>query len=736
MDHDKFVFEFPKTPVILLQPSLRFNDIENAGVTGRHWTCHGHIEQAGTSYWKEEAIQLDFELLTKVFGIDPKEINFIEDAWLGPGAFGYSLEYHIAGLELGNCVLTEFNGTPDNYERLKTPVIDMGAGIERFCWMSQQTPTSYEAVLGPVLDKMKKKSDLKYNKKIFDNYNKISGKLNMDEVADIDAARKVIAKELGVTADQLKEEVEPMQALFAIADHARTICYAITDGGVPSNIGGGYNLRVVMRRSFEFIERFKFDFDFAWVCKEVAEFFSPINPELKQNIKTIEKVVKLEYEKYVESKERMKNVLKGLDEITEDVMIELYDSHGITPEMLKHARPGIKIPSDFYKKITERHMKSAPVKEEVCAVDLPKTDKSMVYKKIYEFEAKVLDVSGERVVLDKTAFYPTGGGQEFDKGTLNGCRVYNVNDCNGVAVHYVEKPNFKKGDKIKCIVDKNARLQIMKHHTGTHLINLACQNVLGPHIWQEGSKKDVDKAHLDISHYDNITDDEVKRIEKFANDIIKKKVKVIKETLPRMEAEQKYGFRIYQGAPVPLKELVIVSVADDHEACGGLHLDNTSEIEEIHIIKVGKVQDGIYRIEFVAGHDLIKKTKEKIAKLREEEEFYSERKRKEFEDKKKLLKAAKKEIEPMFGVNYIDTDDMKVADLYTKFIERDSDKYLVIIGNGFVLGIKGSRCKTDIDTLVKNIATEFGGKAGGRDNIFRGGGPKKELAKKIYEKFK
>ncbi len=736
MDHDKFVFEFPKSPVILLQPSLRFNDIENVGKTGRHWTCHGHIEQAGTSYWKEKAIELDFELLTKVFGIDPKEINFIEDVWLGAGAFGYSLEYHVAGLELGNCVFTEFSGTPDDYERLDPPVIDMGAGIERFVWMSQQTPTSYEAVLGPVIKKMKKMANVEYDDELFMKYTKVSGKLNMDEVADIEAERKELAKELGLTVKDLEEKIEPIQALYAIADHARAICYAITDGGVPSNIGGGYNLRVVMRRSFEFIERFKFNFDFVWACKEVAEFFSPINPELKKNVKTIEKVVKLEHEKYLESKDRMKNVLKGVGEITEEKMIELYDSHGITPEMLKQFNPKVKIPSDFYKKITERHMKAAPVKEEVCIIDLPKTDKSMVYKKIFEFEAKVLDANGDRIILDKTAFYPTSGGQEFDKGTISGCRVYNVNDCNGVAVHYVEKPSFKKGDRVKCVVDKKAREQIMRHHTGAHVINLACQKVLGPHIWQEGSKKDVDKAHLDISHYDNITDSEAKQIERVANDLIKQRLVVTKEVLPRMKAEQKYGFRIYQGAPVPLKELTIVSVGDDHEACGGLHIDNTYNLEEMYIMRTSRIQDGVFRIEFVAGHEAIKKMKEKIEKLRNEEAYFSEKKKKEFEKKKELLKTAKRKIEPMFGVNYIDTDDMKVADLYTKFVEKDSDKYLVLIGNGFVLGIKGSKCKTDIEKIVKEIAIGFGGKAGGRDNVFRGGGPKKELAKKIYEKFK
>ncbi len=688
MDNHKFVFEFPKTPVILLQPSLRFNDIENVGETGAHWTTHGHIEQAGTTYWKEKAIELDYDLLTKVFGIDPKEINFIEDAWLGPGAFGYSLEYFVPGIELGNCVLTEFIGTPDNYQRLEKPVVDMGAGIERFCWVSQQTPTSYEAVLGPVIERMKK----------------------------------------GIPEGSMK-------AIYAIADHARTLCFAITDGGVPSNVAGGYNLRVLLRRSFEFIERFDFKFDLQWVCKEVAKFFEPINPDLIKNIKTIEKVIEIEYEKYIESKKRMKSILKNITDVDEEKLIELYDSHGITPEMVKTVISDLKIPKDFYVKITEKHEREKPQEVEKCEYDLPKTNTLMVYQDIYEFDAVVLHVDGEKVILDKTVFYPTGGGQEFDKGTINGHKVYNVIDCSGVAVHYVEKPDFKKGDKIKGVVDKESRKQILKHHTGAHLINLSCQKVLGPHIWQEGSKKDVDKAHLDISHYDIISDAEMKQIEKTANGFIEKKIPIRKEKLDRMEAEQKYGFRIYQGAPVPLPELTIISIDDlEHEACGGLHLNNTSEIEEIHVFRVSKVQDGIFRIEFVAGHDLVKKTKEKWIALRKKEAEELEKKKKRIEAEKKKIKSIEAKV--LYGINYIDTDDIKELEVHGReSVKQDPAKYSILVGNGCVFGIRGDKSDFDVEKIVKEIAEKMGGKSGGKGNEFRGGGPKTN-GKEIVEEMK
>ncbi|MCD6476804.1 MAG: alanine--tRNA ligase [Candidatus Aenigmarchaeota archaeon] len=737
MDRDKFVFEFPKSPVILLQPSLRFNDIENVGKTGRHWTCHGHIEQASVSYWKEKTIELDFELLTKVFGIDPEEINFIEDVWLGPGAFGYSLEYHVAGLELGNCVFTEFSGTPDNYQKIDPPVVDMGAGIERFCWMSQQTPTSYDAVLGPVIEKLLKKTNVVYDKDLFLKYSKLSGNLNLDENTDVESTNTEIANQLGLSVNELKNKIEPIQAIYAIIDHARTLCYAIADGGIPSNVGGGYNLRVILRRCFELIERFNFNFDLEFVCREIAQFFKPINPELEENIERLEKIIDIERKRYYETKKRMKKILENIKNIDEEKMIELYDSHGITPEMLKQIDPNLKIPSDFYSKITKRHEKSKPTEIKECDYNLPKTDKTMIYNNIYEFDTKVIDIQEEKVVLDRTAFYPTGGGQEFDKGTINGCKIYNVIDCNGVVVHYVEKPNFKTGDVVKCIIDKDARLQIMKHHSATHLINLCCQKILGPHIWQEGSKKDVDKAHLDISHYDSITNEQIKEIENLANDYIKQSIPIIKEKLPRIEAEQKYGFRIYQGAPVPLKELTIISIDDlEHEACGGLHLNNTNEIERIHIFRTSKVQDGIYRLEFVAGNKLVKKTIEKWENIRKKEKQELEKKKKRIEEEKKKLKEIKKNIDNIISennieinkINKVNTDNIKVLEeIGRKLVDKYSSDYIVLVGLGFVYGIKGEKCTEDIESIVKIIASKMGGSAGGRNNEFRGGGPKKEI---------
>jgi len=141
---------------------------------------------------------LDFRLLTEAFGIKKEDITFIEDAWIGYGAFGYSLEYFVKGLETGNAVFTEFAGDFNKYRVLKEKIIDMGAGQEKFCWLSQGTPTIYDAAFGPVIEKMKSKSGIKYDEKFLLEYSKYSGALNLDEVVDINREMSKIASILGM----------------------------------------------------------------------------------------------------------------------------------------------------------------------------------------------------------------------------------------------------------------------------------------------------------------------------------------------------------------------------------------------------------------------------------------------------------------------------------------------------------------------------------------------------------
>ena len=623
-------FSLPANPNILNQICLRFNDIPNVGVNGRSYTCFGMIQQTSlydgkNGYWKDRCIELDFELLTKIFGIKPEEIVFIEDAWLGSGAFGSSLEYHVQGLELGNAVFTEFAGTPDNYKEMREKVIDMGGGLERFAWITQGTPTSYDVTFEPILKYLIKQTGIKYDKEFFLNYAKLSGLLNIDESKNIKKSREEIADKLNVTPDVLETNIKQLEALYAICDHTRALTFAISDSTIPSNVSGGYNLRVILRRALGFIDDNHWNIDLADVCAMHAKHLKPIVPELEENIEAVKKILEVERQRFHETKLRTKRIVEKMvqdgEEFTEEKMLKLYDSEGITPELINDFKPDIKVPEDFYIKVTEKH--TIPPKgidmEEVDVEGIPKT-KLLFYDdfSITEFKAKVLKMIGDKwAVLDQTAFYPEGGGQKGDLGFIDNTPVSDTQKFQDVVVHRVLEV-LKEGQEVTCKVNLYNREILTKHHTATHVINTACRQVLGPWVWQHSAEKTSKKARLDITHYEALTDDIIQKIEDKANEIVKKNYPVIRELLSREEAEKKYGFRIYQGGVVPEKNLRIISIDKlDHEACGGTHVNKTGEIGFISIIKTKRVQDGVVRLEFVAGDVAVKQLKESEKLLKE-----------------------------------------------------------------------------------------------------------------------
>ena len=210
------------------------------------------------------------------------------------------------------------------------------------------------------------------------------------------------------------------------------------------------------------------------------------------------------------------------------------------------------------------------------------------------------------------------GGQVHDTGTINGCRVTNVEKIGSVVVHEVESINFKEGDTVHCVVDKERRLTLKRHHTATHIINACCRKVLGSWVWQHGAEKTPEKARLDITHYESLKDEEIEKIEEKANEIVMKNLPVKVYTMPRSEAEKKYGFRIYQGGATPSKTIRIVEIPGvDVEACGGLHCKRTGEVGFITIIKTKRIQDGVVRLEFCSGERAIEYLKKKEALLEE-----------------------------------------------------------------------------------------------------------------------
>ena len=307
-------------------------------------------------------------------------------------------------------------------------------------------------------------------------------------------------------------------------------------------------------------------------------------------------------------------------------MMELYTSHGITPELLESTARAmgkkVKIPPDFYSKLSETHAfeDKKKVKHFVDITGVAKTKMLFYDTDDLEFDAKVIGVFDNKwVALDKSAFYATGGGQEHDTGKLGGLEVVNVQKIGGIILHDVlGAEKLKIGQAVHGVVDKDRRAILTKMHTGAHVLGAAIRSVLGPHIWQAGSHKTPEKARLDVTHYAHVTDDERRRIEEESNKIIASGIDVSVKDTPRGEAERRYGFGIYQGGGSPGSMVRIVKVgAHDIEACGGTHVSNTKDIGVLRILGTTKIQDGVIRFNYVVGSKAARAEEEKGAAAEE-----------------------------------------------------------------------------------------------------------------------
>lgn len=627
--------EPPANPLVVPQFCLRFNDIDNVGITGAHYTGFVMIGQHAfmpPKKWKQDDYFRDIHSwLKKGLGLPNEEITFHEDAWAGGGNFGPCMEYFSRGLELGNQVYMQYEITPSGPKELKLKVLDMGMGQERNAWFTGGTSTSYETTFPSVCKKLRGVAGIKANDKLISSFLPYASLLNVDEVENIENSWKKISKETGISVEELKKNVIPLSQLYSVAEHSRSLLVAVSDGVLPSNIAGGYNLRVILRRALSFIDKNKWNLELAEICEWHAEFLKKQFPELSENLDEISEILEVEKKKYYETKGRIKQLVGKIasTEIGEKRLLELYDSQGISPELIKEeaAKFGrkVKIPDNFYAKIAQLHDR----KEQKTAMsEEGKIDSGSVRetKALYfddyaktKFKAHILKVMGNNVILDETYFYPTSGGQEHDTGTIANEKVVDVFKQGNIIVHVLnEKHEFLEGELVNCEIDFERRKQLAQHHTSTHIINGLCRKMLGNHIWQAGAAKFIDKARLDITHYASLTDEQVKEIETQANEIIKNNLPVHKFFMERAEAERKYGFILYQGGVAPGKLLRIVNVEGlDVEACGGTHLNSTGEAELIKILKTSKIQDGIVRIEFAAGNAAKKIRSEKEQILEE-----------------------------------------------------------------------------------------------------------------------
>ena len=659
--------EPPANPLTISQPCIRLTDVDAVGRSGRHLTTFEmmahHVfnrpDEGRMFYWMEECVKYCHEMFTETFGIDANEITYVENPWCGGGNAGPAVEVIVGGLELATLVFMNLeedeNGDVeikgDKYREMPLQIIDTGYGLERFCWAAAGTPTIYEAIYPETVSWLKDLAgfagiteqwpELNLDK-ILGEMSRLNGIMNIEAGVDGDELRstfisKLSERGISITQQQFIAITDPLARIYAIPDHLHALCNMLGDGLVPSNAKAGYLARMLARRTLRMRDELGIEVSLA----ELALHHVDVNlggKSMKQTQDGIATILNLEEEKYVEMlrkgeqviKTMLSNVDKNANEIEDELLFSLNDSHGIAPEMAislaqRSGWESMTLRTGFTAELAERHAKMAKdAAKEVSKSELvtglenlPSTN-PLYYDDVYQFEfdASVLfcaeiesddlpDGASHAIVLDRTCFYPEGGGQEADFGTLSTdsihCRVLDTRKIGEHIVHLTDSP-LSNGDVVHGCIDWNRRKQLMDHHTSVHIVGGAARKILGPHIYQAGANKSVDSARLDITHYNRLSRTDLDDIEKMANQVIVQVHKTEKSILNRKDADRKHGFDLYQGGAPKGDTIRVLRISDhDVQACGGTHHDELGQIGSIRIVRSTAVQDGVERLHIVAG---------------------------------------------------------------------------------------------------------------------------------------
>eukprot|EP00744_Colponema_vietnamica_P000780 GILI01001356.1.p1 GENE.GILI01001356.1~~GILI01001356.1.p1 ORF type:complete len:965 (+),score=358.80 GILI01001356.1:48-2942(+) len=766
--------EPPANPLICPQFCLRFNDLDNIGLTGRHYS--GFI-MLGIQvfnlpdkfvFFKEECVEFNLRWLIEELEIDPDEITLIEDVWAGGGNLGPSIEYFIGGLELGNMVFMQYKTFPDgSREELPVKVIDVGIGLERIPWLINGTATSYMEVFPSAFEYLRSRLSLEVNQEVWEKFGPLSCQLNVDEVDDLDKTWAEIAEKIGMPVDAVKKAIAPIRELYIICDHTRTVLMAIEDGSLPSNVGGASNIRNILRRVFALMKRNNW-----WDAVGGMEGFIQIFDKHREDLakiygafkeyKSFRSIIEVERERWestdeVQRQKLEKLVKKNKGTLTMDDWIIAMTSWGIPADAIADIS-GQPVPGNLYYEIATRQERTAKAAEVILydTTHLPPTD--MLYLKDHrslDFEGKIVSVmaniqqgnANNIVVLDRTAYYPTSGGQAHDIGTLTiAGTTYNVVDCQKVGrcvLHILDTPLPNSADSylnmaITGTIDNDRRTQLRCHHTSTHIIFASCRKVLGPHVWQHGAKKTTEQAHLDITHYKSLSRDEELAIENEANRIISRCHDIRKYNMAKDEAEKAHGFHLYQGGVVPGNELRIVEIeGTDTEACCGTHCDNTAEVGWVRILRSNRISDGIVRLYFVAGEKAIARLNTESLVLQNLSDAWSvgmsdlvPTAERFFDGYKKYGEKVKKQaqsilelqlkcllLDPSTKLALIRSTESDPT-IYISSVPnfalklKETNKAVVFLSNSFLYGMTGNGGLFDVKSLEPLCASEDGKKKG------------------------
>lgn len=721
----------PANPLVISQPSIRLNDLEEVGRSGRHLTMfemmgHHAFNNHKKVYWSEETAQYCHEFLLGI-GVKKEDVTYKEAEWSGGGNAGPCLEVLAGGLEIATLVFMNLKSDEkgkylvkgERYTEMPMKVVDTGYGLERLVWLTQGSKTVYDAIFPEMISYLKKEAGMPKKKEI-------------------------------------------LHALYAIADHTRCLAFMLGDGIIPSNAEAGYLARLIIRRALRLLSQSSLDIPLSTLVSKHINNLSKDFPELKEGEERVKEILDRETEKFFSTISKGKRLVARYisqeKSIPVEKLIEFYDTYGIPPEIVKEVAD-VDIPENFDSMVAELHIRAEEKKQEK---KFSQKTELLFYKEPYakEFDADIIwqgKVDGKNaVILNKTLFYPEGGGQESDIGFLSSntkkWRVIKAEKNGDVVLHFIDGKISSK--KVHGRIDWDRRYAMMRHHTATHIINASARKVLGSHIWQAGSQLDENEARLDVSHYKRISTDEIKEIEKKANEIVREGREVKKYWMKREEAEKKHGFHLYQGGAPRGRMLRIVEIPDiEVEACGGTHVDNTAEIGFIKIVGTERVQDGVERIKFCAGDKAIEYVQEQENLLREASDILSvepsmlpKTVKRFFEEWKKLRKQVEKlqqdilkggiEREVYKGINIIVQDEMVLSAIKDA---TSNEKTIVISAlKKDKAGLVTIACSLDVpidcSSIAFSIGKILGGSGGGKRNIAQAGGPKVEKLEEAKKK--
>lgn len=644
----------PENPrIVNAQKSVRTDDIENVGYTARH---HTFFEMLGNfsigDYFKKEAIEWAWEFLIsqKWMGLPAEKLHVTihpeddeayqywheriglpaerivklkDNFWdIGEGPSGPNSEiFYDRGeefgdladpecypggenerfLEIWNLVFSQYNHNPDGtYTPLPKKNIDTGMGLERMASVMQGVPTNYDTDLfQPIIQATCKQAGVTYGKS-----------------EDVDIALKVIA------------------------DHVRTIVFAIADGILPSNEGRGYVLRRLLRRAVRYSRKLGLTRPFLYeLTHVVTEIMKEFYPEPYEQKAFIAKVIRAEEERFLET---LADGLRILEEVVDSAKEEgrttltgieafkLYDTYGFPVDLTEDfAREhGLSVDRDAFEQEMDTQRKRARAsRQEVDSMQVQggalanlDVDTKFVGYDIVKVQTTVIAIiqnnlqiealeTGQSgiLVLSETPFYAESGGQVADLGRIsNEHFAANVTDVQKgpheehLQLVQVETGSVRVGDTVTAVISTELRRSTVKNHTATHLLHKALKEVLGAHVNQAGSLVTPDRLRFDFSHIGAISTEELKLVEQKVNEQVWLGIPVITMIKPLEEAKAMGAMALF--GEKYKAEVRVVQVGDySIELCGGTHVRNTSEIGLFKIVSESGIGSGIRRIEAVTS---------------------------------------------------------------------------------------------------------------------------------------